>query len=168
MAPSAYPSAPHLHICLICIFNRSSFAYVNMCRSVCKLASFLCPWNKCALLVCGKASGWLHGALRCKLVPACGERRDASLSWGALAGPSSVVWPTMFCSMVRERGVWSHKFIFVHAFLIKRKSECLWFNCFGASIEFLMVVPDRWAWKIASYLVTSYLGNSHVHTQILT
>lgn len=70
--------------------------------------------------------------------------------------------------MVRERGVWSHKFIFVHAFLIKRKSECLWFNCFGASIEFLMAVPDRWAWKIASYLVTSYLGNSHVHTQILT
>lgn len=76
--------------------------------------------------------------------------------------------PWCFCSMVRERGVWSHKFIFVHAFLIKRKSECLWFNCFGAGIEFLVAVPDKWAWKITSYLVTSYLGNSHVHTQILT
>lgn len=46
--------------------------------------------------------------------------------------------PPCSVSVVRERGAWSHEFIFVHAFLIKRKSECLWFNSSGASIEFVL------------------------------
>ena len=62
MAPSAYESPQNLHIYLICILICSLFAYVNTRRSVCKLASFLCLWNTCALSMCGKASGWLCGA----------------------------------------------------------------------------------------------------------
>lgn len=42
----------------------------------------------------------------------------------------------MLCVSGQERGAWSHEFIFVHAFLIKTKSECLWFNPLGASIDF--------------------------------
>lgn len=55
---------------------------------------------------------------------------------GFLQAPPARCGPPCFVSVVRERGAWSHEFIFVHAFLIKRKSECLWFNSFGASIEF--------------------------------
>lgn len=71
------------------------------------------------------------------LAPACREGRGASLAHrGVSQAPPARCGPQCFVSVIRERGAWSHEFIFVHAFLIKRKSECLWFNSFGASIDF--------------------------------
>jgi len=47
---------------------------------------------------------------------------------GRARGALRACGPRSFVAGVRGRGARSHEFIFVHAFLIKRKSECLWFN----------------------------------------
>lgn len=86
-------------------------------------------------------------------VELCREGQDASLSpRGVLAAPPARCGPLCFVSVVRERGAWSHEFIFVHAFLIKRKSECLWFNAFGASVDFFF--QRRLSGGLDSHLLT--------------
>lgn len=62
-----------------------------------------------------------------------GRRAELHRVRGASSPPAG---PPVLRVSGQERGAWSHEFIFVHAFLIKTKSECLWFNPLGASIDF--------------------------------
>lgn len=106
----------------------------------------------CVVSAWSDMEGWAWSSAGA-LAPACREGRGAGLAHrGVLQAPPARCGPQRFVSVVRERGAWSHEFIFVHAFLIKRKSECLWFNCFGAGIDFFVFFQRRLSGWLDSHL----------------